>query len=786
MMSMGVPAFLVSHGSFNPVHRHHLEMMEAARQQLEDAGFHVVRGVLGITPASRLKEKGADAVADRHRLAALQLGCDFSSGPRGWLVPEARGVKCKSGRQLVRLLSPELLAEVPGATIFKVVGADTAVRHPSEMSGHVIVISRKGSTEELEQAIRGSSQAQRTNLFVVDELSGGECSSTKVREALKASDFVALRDMCPEAVTAYLIDHQEHLYVKDSGAAEIELVGCQANKNSRYAEQHHRRNGGKRGLKASGSHCAGIVVDDIGAAEARGKHSAQQQDDVNVRWGSVEEIADSNERDCSHSQAGQLPNNLIIEVNDCKKANGIYVPRCELYGDKQVWKRRSGGGPCYIFFNPKKEAWFINDTLCNEGGFASIGSTADEPPFGLWDRSGSAFLVAQEPAVKSNWDTTTDALPNLDVPGDAIEVRECKKGNGIYELQIDTHNGKGVWKTANCSSYIFFSAAKQSWYISSKLADQGYASIMSTADRPPSGRWDRGGTAVLVEKQQKKPSLAGAKTEVIVILDSPGTASRQFRDGLRLLSQQFDMASNANLEEDLVSVVKDFVGSGFTQCGLPDLGGEMTELEFPVHVQILANPGKKPAKATDILPIFVPAGPGRLAARGAPSARVLEQWVYEAGATRVVTLLRNDEPGFDKVRRRALELIDQGSLQGWLHVPLSGGSCVNDAINDGPGTGHLSKRGREQTSQDEVSLARIDEIAGHLRAGESVVVHCAAGMHRTGIVCYMLLRLIGQSPDEACDSIKQSRKVTYVEVTKTTKKHAPLCELAEKRLHLKH
>merc|ERR1712217_75002 len=107
----------------------------------------------------------------------------------------------------------------------------------------------------------------------------------------------------------------------------------------------------------------------------------------------------------------------------------------------------------------------------------------------------------------------------------------------------------------------------------------------------------------------------------------------------------------------------DATGTGFTQCGLPDLGGEVTELEFPLCIQIIGNPNKKRRKAADIMPVFVPAGHGRLAARGAPSPGVLEQWVSEGGATHVVTLLRDDEPGFDKVRRKALELIDQGSLK---------------------------------------------------------------------------------------------------------------------------
>ena len=42
-------AIIVCHGSFNPVHHHHIEMMVAAKTRLENEGFTVVKGLMGVT-----------------------------------------------------------------------------------------------------------------------------------------------------------------------------------------------------------------------------------------------------------------------------------------------------------------------------------------------------------------------------------------------------------------------------------------------------------------------------------------------------------------------------------------------------------------------------------------------------------------------------------------------------------------------------------------------------------------------------------------------------------------
>ena len=42
-------AFLVFHGSFNPLHLGHVEMMRQARLRVEVGGYHAIRGVVAMT-----------------------------------------------------------------------------------------------------------------------------------------------------------------------------------------------------------------------------------------------------------------------------------------------------------------------------------------------------------------------------------------------------------------------------------------------------------------------------------------------------------------------------------------------------------------------------------------------------------------------------------------------------------------------------------------------------------------------------------------------------------------
>lgn len=55
----------------------------------------------------------------------------------------------------------------------------------------------------------------------------------------------------------------------------------------------------------------------------------------------------------------------------------------------------------------------------------------------------------------------------------------------------------------------------------------------------------------------------------------------------------------------------------------------------------------------------------------------------------------------------------------------------------------------------------VESIVSHLRSGHSVLIHCAAGIHRTGICVYAVLRRMGYSSEETLSFICKLRKLTF-------------------------
>ena len=67
-------AFLVFHGSFNPLHLGHVETMRQARLTLEAEGYHVIRGVVAMADTEYVKRKKDPCLKDVHRIQALLRG----------------------------------------------------------------------------------------------------------------------------------------------------------------------------------------------------------------------------------------------------------------------------------------------------------------------------------------------------------------------------------------------------------------------------------------------------------------------------------------------------------------------------------------------------------------------------------------------------------------------------------------------------------------------------------------------------------------------------------------
>ena len=163
-------AVIVAHGSFDPIHNHHIAMMIVARKRLEDEGFTVVKGFLGLTSQSALKTKCEWALSEEERLHCIRLACDDHEEAKDWIQGDLQGIRLKSGSRYRahvqegeddRATSP-LEQEV---TVFKVIGEDVEERFPKEIIGPTVVVSRKNAN-----AVVATNRAAHDLLLRCDQL----------------------------------------------------------------------------------------------------------------------------------------------------------------------------------------------------------------------------------------------------------------------------------------------------------------------------------------------------------------------------------------------------------------------------------------------------------------------------------------------------------------------------------------------------------------------------------------------------------------------------------------
>lgn len=132
------------------------------------------------------------------------------------------------------------------------------------------------------------------------------------------------------------------------------------------------------------------------------------------------------------------------------------------------------------------------------------------------------------------------------------------------------------------------------------------------------------------------------------------------------------------------------------------------------------------------------AAPGRMEP-GALEAD-LEKLKEEEGAQVLVSLMEPEEYELFGIG----ELIERARATGLevLHLPISDGGT--------PAYAGLEERHREL----------VDEIAGFLEGGRTVVIHCLGGMGRTGLVTAAVLVALGHSADEAIRIVQEARPGT--------------------------
>jgi len=131
---------------------------------------------------------------------------------------------------------------------------------------------------------------------------------------------------------------------------------------------------------------------------------------------------------------------------------------------------------------------------------------------------------------------------------------------------------------------------------------------------------------------------------------------------------------------------------------------------------------------------FVKVGNGRLALNHRPG-RADFSHLHKLGCTHVVTLLKESEFA------QKIENQTKNAGMEWVWVPVPNGNYPQGEVH-------------------ERLLTAIPQLSQLLDEGKSLLIHCSAGIHRTGTVAYGLLRWRGMERNEAMKIIGEIRKET--------------------------
>ena len=132
---------------------------------------------------------------------------------------------------------------------------------------------------------------------------------------------------------------------------------------------------------------------------------------------------------------------------------------------------------------------------------------------------------------------------------------------------------------------------------------------------------------------------------------------------------------------------------------------------------------------------LVKIGTGKLTLFHRPSKDKHIPFFPSFGITRVISLLSEKEAAI-----AVGEAVKEAGLK-WTWLAVPNGNIPRGEVHS-------------------LLLNNLPIISQQLDDGESIVIHCSAGIHRTGMVAYGLLRWRGYSQEEALDLIEQMRQQT--------------------------
>jgi nicotinate (nicotinamide) nucleotide adenylyltransferase len=201
--------FLMLGGSFNPVHKEHIQIMEIARRHCEKhLNLFVVAGFLGVSSAYHVKRKlgSSSAITLKHRNKMCELAVEnnewISVCPYGWANATSIARRLQKSIQLKDEHMKVEFFNVTGSDIFgNVMPNEYGFRPFNQMLEDYICVSRDHC--KVFEAVRKLKNNRKTFYFA-EGSSSGSISSTRVRDLLKAEDYDPLQDYLDSKVLLYL------------------------------------------------------------------------------------------------------------------------------------------------------------------------------------------------------------------------------------------------------------------------------------------------------------------------------------------------------------------------------------------------------------------------------------------------------------------------------------------------------------------------------------------------------------------------------------------------------